>query len=53
MQEAVKVIEYSLDTVTGGTDAIATIHVVIGKENVHSPTSTLNGNTVYPTFRYC
>ncbi|KAK7377937.1 hypothetical protein VNO80_03372 [Phaseolus coccineus] len=50
VKEAVKVFEYSLNTVTGGTDAIATIHVVICKENVHSSTSTLNGNIVYPTF---
>jgi len=48
MQEAVKVLEYSLNTITGGTDAIATIHVVIRKENAHS-----SGNIFYPTFRYC
>jgi len=53
MQEAVKVLEYSLNTIRGGTDAIATIHVVIGKESRLSPTSNLNGNIVYPTFRYC
>jgi len=51
MQEAVKVLEYSLNTITEGTDAIATVHVVIHKENAHSYNST--GNIVYPTFRYC
>ncbi|XP_068472374.1 probable 2-isopropylmalate synthase [Phaseolus vulgaris] len=48
VKEAVKVHEYSLNTIRGGTDAIATIHVVIRKENAHSSTST--GNIVYPTF---
>ena len=46
-----RVLEYSLNTITGGTDAIATIHVVIRKENAHSSAST--GNIIYPTFRYC
>ncbi|CAJ1918539.1 unnamed protein product [Sphenostylis stenocarpa] len=50
VKEAVKVLEYSLNTVTEGTDAIATTHVVIRRENKQSPTSTLNGNIVYPTF---
>ncbi|KAG2405445.1 2-isopropylmalate synthase [Vigna angularis] len=51
LQEAVKVLEYSLNTVTEGTDAIATVHVVLRKENMNSHTSTLlNGNIIYPTF---
>ncbi|KAL9276912.1 hypothetical protein ACSQ67_025536 [Phaseolus vulgaris] len=48
VKEAVRVLEYSLNTITGGTDAIATIHVVIRKENAHSSAST--GNIIYPTF---
>ncbi|KOM38645.1 hypothetical protein LR48_Vigan03g202700 [Vigna angularis] len=51
VKEAVKVLEYSLNTVTEGTDAIATVHVVLRKENMNSHTSTLlNGNIIYPTF---
>jgi len=53
MQETVKVLEYSLSTVTEGTDAIATTRVVIRRENKQSPTPALNGNVIYPTFRYC
>lgn len=52
MQEGVKVVEYSLNTVTEGTDAIATVHVVVRKENMNSHTCTLNGNIISPTFRY-
>ncbi|XP_027920068.1 probable 2-isopropylmalate synthase isoform X2 [Vigna unguiculata] len=50
VKEAVKVLEYSLNTVTEGTDAIATVHVVLRKENMHSDTSTLNGNIINSTF---
>ncbi|KHN34617.1 Putative 2-isopropylmalate synthase [Glycine soja] len=50
VKETVKVLEYSLSTVTEGTDAIATTRVVIRRENKQSPTPALNGNVIYPTF---
>ncbi|WVZ07335.1 hypothetical protein V8G54_020681 [Vigna mungo] len=50
VKEGVKVVEYSLNTVTEGTDAIATVHVVVRKENMNSHKSTLTENIIYPTF---
>lgn len=55
MQEPVTLLEYSMNAVTEGIDAIATTRVVIRGETSDASTSTTNavtGETVLRTFRY-
>lgn len=52
MQEPVKLLEYSLGTITEGIDTTATTCVVICKENIHISTQAINGDIVHPMFRY-
>lgn len=52
LQEPVKLLEYSMNAVTEGIDAIATTRVLIGGENNHTSTNALTGETVHRTFRY-
>jgi len=54
-QEPVTLLEYSMNAVTEGIDAIATTRVVIRAESETSTTTTtsaLTGQTVLRTFRY-
>lgn len=52
MQEPVTLLEYSMNAVTEGIDAIATTRVVIRGVNNHTSTHALTGETVHRTFRY-
>jgi len=54
MQEQVTLLEYSMNAVTEGIDAIATTRVVIRGESETSTITThaLTGETVIRTFRY-
>ena len=50
MQERVTLLEYSLNAVTEGIDAIATTRVLIRGENSHTSINA-SGETFYRTFR--
>ena len=52
MQEHVKLLEYSVTTVTEGVDPIATARVVICRENNHASRPASPGENGLPTFRY-
>lgn len=52
MQEQVTLLEYGLNAVTEGIDAIATTRVLIRGEKNHTLTNALTGETVHRTFRY-
>ena len=52
MQEAVTLLEYSLNAVTEGIDAIATTRVVIRGDSNHTSRRALTGQEVQRTFRY-
>lgn len=52
LQVPVTLLEYSLNSVTEGIDAIATTRVVIRGENSHSSMNATTGETVRRTFRY-
>ncbi|OVA11389.1 Pyruvate carboxyltransferase [Macleaya cordata] len=47
----VTLLEYSMNSVTEGIDAIASTRVVIRGENSHTTTHALTGETVHRTFR--
>ena len=47
----VSLLEYSLNAVTEGIDAIATTRVVIRSENAHMSVQAQTGKTVERTFR--
>ena len=51
-QEAVTLLEYSLNAVTEGIDAIATTRVVIRGDSNHTSRRALTGQEVQRTFRY-
>ncbi|XP_031478799.1 2-isopropylmalate synthase 2, chloroplastic-like [Nymphaea colorata] len=50
VQVPVTLLEYSLNSVTEGIDAIAHTRVVIRGENSHTATHALNGETIHRTF---
>ena len=52
MQEPVVLLEYSLNVVTEGIDAIASTRVLICGGNGHTATHALIGEAVQQTFRY-
>ena len=52
MQEPVTLLEYSLNAVTEGIDAIATTRVVIRGDCSHTSKHALTGQEVQRTFRY-
>ena len=52
LQEPATLLEYSMNAVTEGIDAIATTRVVIRGDNSHTSTHALTGETVQRTFRY-
>ena len=54
MQEPVTLLEYSMNAVTEGIDAIATTRVLIRADSDSSTTTTraVTGETVLRTFRY-
>lgn len=51
-QVPVALLEYSMNAVTEGIDAIATTRVLIRGENTHTSTHALTGEKVHRTFRY-
>lgn len=52
LQEPATLLEYSLNAVTEGIDAIATTRVVIRGKTSPTSTHALTGETVHRTFRY-
>ncbi|KAL9277298.1 hypothetical protein ACSQ67_025157 [Phaseolus vulgaris] len=50
LEEPIKVLEYSLSSVTEGIGINATAHVVICRENNHTSTYALARDVAYPTF---
>lgn len=52
LQERVTLLEYSMNAVTEGIDAIATTRVLIRGENSSSATHAHTGEQVSRTFRY-
>lgn len=50
VEEPVTLLEYSMNAVTEGIDAIATTRVLIRGENTHSPTHASTGEPVARTF---
>ncbi|KAF6142867.1 hypothetical protein GIB67_033478 [Kingdonia uniflora] len=48
----VTLLEYSMNSVTEGIDAIASTRVVIRGENGHMSTNAITGETVHRVFRY-
>jgi 2-isopropylmalate synthase len=50
-QMPVTLLEYSLNAVTEGIDAIATTRVVIRSENAHMSMHAQTGETIQRTFR--
>jgi 2-isopropylmalate synthase len=52
MQEPATLLEYSMNAVTEGIDAIATTRVLIRGENNHTATNAYTGEMVQRTFRY-
>ena len=52
MQEPVTLLEYSMNAVTEGIDAIAATRVLIRGEDQHAPTHALTDKPLQRTFRY-
>lgn len=52
MQEPATLLEYSMNAVTEGIDAIATTRVLIRGENNHTATHAYTGETIHRTFMY-
>ena len=52
LQEQVTLLEYGLNAVTEGIDAIATTRVLIRGNKSHTSTNAMTGETVHRTFRY-
>ncbi|KAL2336878.1 hypothetical protein Fmac_011324 [Flemingia macrophylla] len=50
VKEPIKLLEYSLNSVTEGIDATATARVVICRENYHTSTNAFTEDTTYPTY---
>lgn len=52
VQVPVTLLEYSMNAVTQGIDAIASTRVLIRGENGHTSTHAVTGETIHRTFRY-